>query len=139
MIERELIKLLQDSIVPDGYKLEEFDEADMYSPKFDTYFELKCGTIWLPRMMIERKKYNELMALTCRHRRYIISTPRGVYSFDLNNIVIPEDWWHLHHIKRHSTYYNREHLDGETYKEVAFLPLGWAKNITTQIGWVQGM
>lgn len=139
MIEPELIKLIQNSIIPDAVKLEEHHEADIYSQQMDLYAELKCVKSWYPRLLIEKKKYDELMALTDAKRiRYICSTDRGVYSFNLRRIVIPDDWWKRYKISNHSTYFHRE-IDGPSYKLGAKLPIGWAKNITELIGWEKGM
>jgi hypothetical protein len=131
MDEAQLLELIQTSIIPDAIKLPEHHEADFYSERYDLYGELKCMTDHRPRLLIERKKYNELMTLKGK-KRYICSTPKGVWSWDLDKIVIPENWWIYLPIKNHSTYYHREY-DGPTTKEVTWLPTGWGKNITKKI------
>lgn len=133
MIEQELLELIQTSIIPDGVKLDEYHEADFYSKRHNLYGELKCMPDHRPRLLIERKKYDELMLLKGK-KRYICSTPIGVWSFDLDKIVIPENWWFDLSIKNHSTYYHREY-NGPTTKEVTWLPTGWGKNITELINY----
>ena len=134
MNEATLLQLIQSTIIPDAIKLPEFHEADFYSQQIDLYGELKCVDGWFPRLLIERKKYDELMSLTCTHRRYICSTDRGVYSWDLNKIIIPDEWWQPVTITRHSTHFHRE-MDGASNKICAKLPIGWSKIITDRIGW----
>jgi hypothetical protein len=95
---------------------------------------MKCISKHYGRVMIERKKWDELFALPGNKKlRYIVSTPKGVWSFDLRKIVVPDDWWNDVWIGNASTHYHRN-IDG-TYKNVAFLPLGWAKNITKRINY----
>ena len=134
MIEQELLELIQNSIITDAVKLDEHHEADFYSEKFDLYGELKCVNGWYPRLMIEKKKYDELMLLPGK-KRYICSTTRGVYSWDLNKIVIPDDWWKDEYVKNYSTYFYREYLNGPSTKIMAKIPIGWSKDITKLINY----
>jgi hypothetical protein len=136
MNEEILTGMIQATIIPDATKNGEFDPSDLSSVQLNLEAELKCITKHYGRVMIERKKWEELFNLPNEPKlRYIVSTPKGVWSFDLRKIVVPDDWWQQVHIKNASTYYHRNIND--TYKLVAFLPLGWAKNITEQIGYFQ--
>ena len=136
MNEEILIGMLQASIIPDAQKNGEFDPSDISSVQHNLEAELKCMTKHYGRVLIERKKYDELFNLPNEPKlRYIVSTPNGVWSFDLRKITIPDEWWQQVFIKNASTYYHRN--INETYKLCAFLPLGWAKNITEQIGYFQ--
>jgi hypothetical protein len=138
MNEEILTGMIQGTIIPDATKNGEFDPSDLSSVEHNMELELKCITKHYGRVMIERKKYDELFELPNEPKlRYVVSTPKGVWSFDLRKIIIPDDWWQQILIGNVSTYYHRN--INETYKLVAFLPLGWAKNISTQIGWEQGM
>ena len=134
MREAQLLELITSTLIPDAQKKGEFDPSDFYSPSNHLEGELKCMTKHRGRVLIERKKYDELFSLPNEPKlRYIVSTPKGVWSFDLRKIEIPEDWWQQVYIKNASTYYHRN--INETYKLCAFLPLGWAKNITDLIGY----
>lgn len=136
MNEEILIGMLQASIIPDAQKNGEFDPSDISSVQHNLEAELKCMSKHYGRVLIERKKYDELFNLPNEPKlRYIVSTPNGVWSFDLRKITIPDEWWQQVFIKNASTYYHRN--INETYKLCAFLPLGWAKNITEQIGYFQ--
>ena len=136
MNEEQLMELIKSTIIPDATKNGEFDPSDLSSVQYNTEAELKCMTKHYGRVLIERKKYDELFNLPNEpNLRYIVSTPKGVWSFDLRKIVIPDEWWQQVFIKNASTYYHRN--INETYKLCAFLPLGWAKNITEQIGYFQ--
>lgn len=138
MNEATLRGMIQSTIIPDAQQNGEFDPSDIYSAQHHLDGELKCMTKHQGRVLIERKKYDELFAIPNEPKlRYIVSTPKGVWSFDLRKIVIPDDWWKQVHIKNASTYFHRNIND--TYKLVTFLPLGWAKNISNLIGWEEGM
>lgn len=129
MNERQLIQLLQQSIIPDAVKQEEFDAYDIYSKKYDMYAELKCLTKHYSTIMIEKIKYDELINLN--NSRYIVATPKGCWSWTiskLNNIN-----WKEMYFPNVSTMYHREVQDG--YKTVAFLPIALAKNITNKINY----
>ena len=138
MNEEILSGLIKATILPDAQKNGEFDPSDLSSVQRNMELELKSITKHYGRVMIERKKYDELMSLTCTHRRYICSTDRGVYSWDLNKIIIPDEWWQHVTITRHSTYFHRE-MDGASDKVCAKLPIGWSKIITDRIGWTRDL
>jgi hypothetical protein len=134
MNEEILFNLMKDSIVPDAIRNGEFDPSDFYSAELNLEAELKCITKHYGRVMIERKKWDELFALPGnKELRYVVATPKGCWSFDLRKIVVPDDWWKEVFIGNASTHYHRNIQ--ETYKTVAFLPLGWAKNITSKINY----
>jgi hypothetical protein len=138
MNEEILSGLIKATILPDAQKNGEFDPSDLSSVQRNMELELKSITKHYGRVMIERKKYDELFELPNEPKlRYVVSTPKGVWSFDLRKIIIPDDWWKQVWISNVSTYYHRN-IEG-TYKNVAFLPLGWAKNISTLIGWSEDL
>lgn len=138
MNEEILSGLIKATILPDAQKNGEFDPSDLSSVQRNMELELKSITKHYGRVMIERKKYDELFELPNEPKlRYVVSTPKGVWSFDLRKIIIPDDWWKQVWIGNVSTYYHRN-IEG-TYKNVAFLPLGWAKNISTLIGWSEDL
>jgi hypothetical protein len=132
MNEEILFYLIKDNLVPDAVRNDEFHVSDLTSQELNLDAELKCITKHYGRVMIERKKWDELFSLPGNKKlRYIVSTPKGVWSFDLRKLEIPDDWWTNVWIGNASTHYHRN-VNG-TYKKVAFLPLGFAKNITKKI------
>jgi len=134
MREEQLLELIKTSIIPDAQKNGEFDPSDFYSKEHHLEAELKCMKKHRGRALIEKKKYDELFSIANNPKlRYIVSTPKGVWSFDLRKLTIPDEWWQQVYISNASTYYHRN--INETYKLCAFLPLGWAKNITDRIGY----
>ena len=136
MNEEILRGMITSTIIPDGIKNDEFYPSDLWSEKYNCELELKCMSRHSGRVLIERKKFDELFALQGnRELRYVVSTPKGVWSFDLRKIApkIPDNWWKQVLIRNASTYFHRN--INETYKLVTFLPLGWAKNITNDIGY----
>lgn len=133
MKEKELFDLLVASIIPDGVKNGEFDPSDLSSTNFNLEAELKCLTKHHPRILLEKARYDSLMSIPNNPKlRYIASTPKGVWSFDLRKIEIPDDWWKEVWIEKYSTYFNREIQSG--YKTCVFLPTGWGIDISKQIG-----
>ena len=123
MIESQLRQLFKETIAPDLIKLEEYDHTDAYSAKFNSNIEFKCLTKHHPRIMLEKAKYDEMIGLS--NPRYVVSTPKGIWSFALDKLKNIE-WIELQ--VHHSTYYHRE--TEYANKECTFLPLGWAKDLT---------
>ena len=123
MNEEQLHQLIKNKLIPDIIKLGEFDEADAYSTRYDQYYEYKCLSKFHPRIMLEKQKYDDIVNLP--NVRYVVSTPRGIWSFNLKSLP-PFEWEEIY--VHHSTLYNRE-VD-YIYKTCTFLPLGWATNIS---------
>jgi hypothetical protein len=88
--EEKLIELLKTNMVPDFQKTDETNNKDGYSPKTDVVFEFKCRTDHYDELFIEYNKYNHLMKYD--RARYIVSTPEGIYSFNIKNL--PEPLWY---------------------------------------------
>ena len=123
MNEQQLHQLIKNRLVPDIDRLTEFDAADAYSTRFNQYYEYKCISKFHPRIMLEKQKYDEIINLP--NIRYVISNPRGIWSFNLRTLP-PFEWEEIY--VHHSTFYHRE----QEYinKTCAFLPLGWARDLT---------
>ena len=87
MKEKELFNWLKDRFLPDLETTEQFDYKDAYSKKHDLYIELKCRKTHYDDLLIEKIKWDKLIAH--RNVRYINWTPIGVFSFNLHNMLEP--------------------------------------------------
>jgi hypothetical protein len=94
MQESELFDLLKNGFIPDLQKSEDqFSRWDCVSHKFGYRIELKCRKTHYDSLMLERDKYFALIVSyvdTGYKPLYINSTPKGVYVFDLSNLI--PDW-----------------------------------------------
>ena len=146
MNEATLIQLHQNTIYPDAIKLPEFHEADMYSTYYtyngrrreqERYTEFKSLTKDHPRLWLEKEKYDEIIELP--NVRYVVSTPNGVWAFNLVELPpFPDDFFRMVAVERQSTQFYRA-FNGPTHKLTGFLPKGWGINISRIIGWAPGM
>ena len=63
---------------------------DCYSPYYKHRIELKCRRTHYDTLLLEKKKYDAMIAETSKHLdipMYINSTPEGVYAFNLSQLV----------------------------------------------------
>ena len=63
---------------------------DCYSPYYKHRIELKCRRTHYDTLLLEKKKYDAMIAETSKHLdipMYINSTPQGVYAFNLGELV----------------------------------------------------
>ena len=88
--ERELFDYIKSNYIPD-LKLadDKFSSYDCYSLKHKMVIELKCRRTHYDSLFVEKMKYDKLISLGCE-ARYVNSTPKGVYSFNINEIDV--DW-----------------------------------------------
>ena len=98
MNEAELFEYLKRDLYPDLVKSEgTYDAFDCISQKAGHFIELKCRATHYPDLLIEQMKYRKLIEQATERNLlpfYINSTPLGIYSFDLNDIPVPQ--WHTH-------------------------------------------
>jgi hypothetical protein len=88
--EKELFDYLKSNYIPDlELAKDKFSAYDCYSSKHKMVIELKCRRTHYYSLFLEKMKFDKLTSLGCEVR-YVNSTPKGVYSFDLNKIEI--DW-----------------------------------------------
>lgn len=91
MRESELFDLLKNGFIPDLKKSEyQFSRWDCVSHKFKYRIELKCRKTHYDSLMLERDKYFALIVSyvdTGYKPLYINSTPKGVYVFDLSDLI----------------------------------------------------
>ena len=88
--EKELFEYIKSNYIPDLELAEdEFSSYDCYSLKHKMVIELKCRRTHYNSLFMEKMKYDKLISLGCE-ARYVNSTPKGIYSFNVNKIVV--DW-----------------------------------------------
>jgi hypothetical protein len=74
---------------------------------------------------IEKIKYDALMASPRKNKRYIVSTPEGVFSFDIEKVKYVEENWVLHLLPSSTEFYNTEKI----YKYVNYINFNEAKQL----------
>ena len=88
--EKELFIYIKSNYIPDLELAEDkFSAYDCYSLKHRMVIELKCRRTHYNSLFMEKMKYDKLISLGCEVR-YINSTPKGIYSFNVNKIDV--DW-----------------------------------------------
>lgn len=110
------------SIIPDLQNTAQMSYRDAYSIKYNLSIELKCRKIHYQTLLIEKIKWDKLMAHT--NVRYINSTPIGIYSFNLKDIEIPK--WFMKLLPAQTEFNNKEKIN----KIVGLLNINEAKDIT---------
>jgi len=123
--ENKLYNLLKENLIPDLKQTDQFNPADAISSKYNLSIELKCRSNHYSTFLIEKKKYDNLILNSkCR---YIVSTPLGIFSFNLKKIKEPVwfDQW------LPDTYHF--HKPELTLKQVGYLDINQSKNITSQL------
>lgn len=96
--EEKLFNLIKEWLIPDLEKSEEFDRHDCTSKLHKMMIELKCRSWHYDDLLIEKKKYFALLRSGHKNIRYICSTPKGVYSFNLS--TLPEPEWKVQDCKK---------------------------------------
>jgi hypothetical protein len=127
MDEKKLFQLLKQNLIPDLEKTDLFNPKDCTSISLNLSIELKCRRQHYDFLMLEKKKYDSL--IKNKRIRYICSTPKGIYSFNLkklDNIVWFNDW-----LPATTNFYNSEIV----MKEITFLNINDATNISKLLGY----
>lgn len=88
MKEKELFDFLKSNYLPDLELAEDrFSFYDCYSKDSRLIIELKCRREHYDTLMLERYKYRKLIKYSSQTEiRYISSTPKGIYSFNINEL-----------------------------------------------------
>lgn len=122
LLTEEILFRLLKRMISDLEKTSQFSYRDAYSKRFNLTLELKCRRTHYRDILIEKYKWDNLI----RHRniRYVNSTPKGVFSFDLKEL--PEPDWHDHKMRKETDFANRNFV----LKKVGYLPIEDAKDIT---------
>lgn len=122
--EDELFSELKKKIINDLVKKDQFSRTDCSSVEFDATIELKCRKTHYQQLMIERDKYNAIKNSPTKNKRYINSTPEGVFSFDIDKIKEPE--WIYIPCPKTTEFANRNKVN----KEVGLIDINDAKDIS---------
>jgi hypothetical protein len=127
MDEKKLFQLLKQNLIPDLEKTDLFNPKDCTSTALNLSIELKCRRHHYDFLLLEKKKYDSL--IKNKRIRYICSTPKGIYSFNLKklkDIVWFHDW-----LPATTDFYNSEIV----MKEITFLNINDATNISKLLGY----
>lgn len=122
MKEKQLFNLIKTKLINDLQPTDEMNHKDGYSPKLDMSIELKCRKRHFDTILMEKKKYEELIRFS--KGRYIVSTPEGIFSWNvkkMKNLV-----WEEMYLPTTTMYYRV--VDREL-KTVTMLNIKDAKNI----------
>lgn len=93
--EKDLINFLRLKIEDLTKTSNQFDSTDVYSEKWDLIAELKSRTTHYDEILIEKIKYEALINSNRKNKRYIVSTPKAIYSFNIEKLKFVEDNWFL--------------------------------------------
>jgi hypothetical protein len=109
-------------MINDLEKTSQFSYRDAYSRRFNLTLELKCRRTHYQDILIEKYKWDNLIRY--KNIRYVNSTPKGVFSFDLKEL--PEPDWQDQILRKETDFANRNFV----FKKVGYLPIEDAKEIT---------
>ena len=123
MNETELFEYLKTRYLQDlEQPMDKFEAYDCYSDYGKVQIELKCRSKHYDDLILERDKYDVLMATAADKGYvpwYINSTPKGIYAFDLFKLEL---WW----IDRDLPATTEFDSLGNVSKSVSYLPVSEA-------------
>jgi len=112
--EQELFDWLKDNVYPDlVIARNQLSRWDCYSPKRKHRVELKCRQKHYPDLLVEKKKYDAMIAKCNQHNDvpvYINSTPQGVYAFDMRT---HDGLWEVRGMPKTTQFSNRNFISKE--------------------------
>lgn len=120
--ENKLFQLLKQNLIPDLEKTDLFNPKDCTSASLELSIELKCRRYHYDYLLLEKSKYDNL--IKNKKVRYICSTPKGIFSFNLKklkNIV-----WFNEYLPATTDFHNTDKI----YKQVTFLNISDAVDIS---------
>lgn len=126
--EDEMFSYLKDKYIPDLSYSEEgqFSPYDCYSVEKNCEVELKYRHRHYDDLLIEKIKYDKLMARAAKHNTeavYVSETPEGVFAFNLSKL--PEPSWFMKKLPATSNFENQKWID----KKVAVINVSHGKRI----------
>lgn len=126
MKEKELFEFLKTNYLPDLTMSEEaFSHWDCFSAQHAFEIELKCRLTHYDELLIEKIKYDALMARAAKYQTnpiYINSTPRGIWVFRIAGIQMQ---WQIKKLPATTEFNRRNWID----KEIAFIHTNQGKQI----------
>jgi hypothetical protein len=130
--ERELFKLIKQHLAQDLEESEhKMSKYDCYSLSYNADIELKCRNSHYDDLVIEKIKYDALIARAAMFNTrpiYINATPLGVLSFRLDELDEPA--WEERRMPK-TTYFSNNNM---IVKVVGYYNVSLGKNITDLLG-----
>lgn len=123
--EKDLIDFLSIKIKDIKKTSDQFDSTDVISEQWDLVAELKVRKTHYNDILIEKIKYDALMNSPKKNKRYIVSTPNGVFSFNIEKVKFNESDWVLHLLPASTEFNNKEKI----YKYVNYINFNQAKKL----------
>lgn len=112
--EQQLFDWLKNNVYPDlVIARNQLSRWDCYSPKRKHRVELKCRQKHYPDLLVEKKKYDAMIAKCNQHNDvpvYINSTPQGVYAFDMRT---HDGLWEVRGMPKTTQFSNRNFVSKE--------------------------
>lgn len=128
LIENELLISLQ-KIISDLEKTGDWATTDAYSNKLNLVLEMKCRKDHWEDILLEHHKYNELLLSKFNNKRYVVSTPKGVYSWDITKLENLE--WKMKWLPKNSKKIKSEY----GWRLATYVPIIEATTITKLLGY----
>lgn len=126
MKEKELFEFLKTNYLPDLTMSEEaFSHWDCFSAQHAFEIELKCRLTHYDELLIEKLKYDALMARAAKYQTnpiYINSTPKGIWVFRIAGIQMQ---WQTKKLPATTEFNRRNWIE----KEIAFIHTNQGKQI----------
>jgi hypothetical protein len=120
--EKTLFDWFKDTRFSDIQQTSKYSYTDAYIPSLNVYVEFKCRREHYDALLIEKAKWKYLHKLS--NCRYINSTPRGIYSFNMSVMAQPS--WHMRVMPRTTNFENKDKI----IKEVGYLHIRQAVELT---------
>ena len=120
--EKDLFDWFKNTRFSDIEQTSRYSYTDAYIPSLNVYVEFKCRREHYDALLIEKAKWNYLHKLP--NCRYVNSTPRGIYSFNI--LSIPRPSWHMRVLPRTTQFKDIDKI----IKEVGYLHIRQAVELT---------
>ena len=128
MNEMQLFLYLKNRYIPDLLmQPDPVARFDCESEQLGVYIELKCRDTHYDELMIERDKYHAITQKAWASGKvalYICSTPKGIWSFNLNKLTMPA-WYYFDGLPATTEFANTDTVT----KVVGFLHIRRGKRI----------
>lgn len=122
LTEKDLFNWFKNTRFSDIEQTSQYSYTDAYIPSLNVYVEFKCRREHYDALLIEKAKWNYLHKLP--NCRYVNSTPRGIYSFNIPSIPRPS--WHMRVLPRTTQFKDIDKI----IKEVGYLHIRQAVELT---------
>ena len=122
LTEKDLFNWFKNTRFSDIEQTSRYSYTDAYIPSLNVYVEFKCRKEHYDALLIEKAKWNYLHKLP--NCRYVNSTPRGIYSFNI--LSIPRPSWHMRVLPRTTQFKDIDKI----IKEVGYLHIRQAVELT---------